>query len=85
MTQTQLNNLDTILSDIRKEVIRASTKHPPLNSFHEGYAVLFEEVDELWDEVKLQTGKRNLENMRTEAAQVGAMSVRFILDLLCKS
>jgi hypothetical protein len=56
----------------------ASTKHHCFASRHEGYAVLLEEVDELWDEVK----KRNPDPfaMRKEAAHVAAMAIRFMAD-----
>jgi hypothetical protein len=61
------------------EVKRAVGKHPLFNSAHEGYAVLLEEVDELWDEVK----KRDHDPvaMRTEATHVAAMALRFIAEL----
>jgi hypothetical protein len=71
--------LDIILSAIRAEVLRAGRKHPPMHSAHEGYAVLQEEVDELWEHVKADTGY-SAEAM-TEASQVAAMGVRYMLDL----
>jgi hypothetical protein len=71
--------LDTILARIRAEVLRAGRKHPPMHSAHEGYAVLQEEVDELWDHVKADTGYSP--EAMTEAGQVAAMGVRYILDL----
>ena len=65
------------------ELRRAREAYPkPFNSAHEGYAVLKEEVDELWDEVRAkQGGGRDVEAMRREAIQVGAMALRFILDV----
>jgi NTP pyrophosphatase (non-canonical NTP hydrolase) len=50
-------------------------------SAHEGYAVLKEEVDELWDEVKKKQGQRSQACLTKEAAQVAAMALRF-LDLV---
>lgn len=42
-------------------------------SLHEGYAILKEEVDELWDEIKAnRTGK----SVRGEALQVAAVALR---------
>lgn len=73
------SHLDAILSEIRSEVLRARRKHEPMNSPHEGYAVILEEVDELWEEVKKNNG-RELSALE-EAAQVSAMGVRYILDL----
>jgi len=49
-----------------------------MKSNHEGYAVILEELDELWDEIKKQ--HPNNELIRKEAIQVAAMAVRFILD-----
>lgn len=60
------------------EYERAAAKFPKFNSAHEGYAVLLEEVDELWDEVK--KNPRNATAMRTEAIQVAAMAMRFLID-----
>ena len=38
---------------------RARTKHKPINSAHEGYAVILEELDEFWDEVKKKREMRD--------------------------
>lgn len=53
---------------------------PPFNSAHEGYAILLEEVDELWDEVKRSPSKRDYAKMRAEAIQVAAMALRLTED-----
>lgn len=45
-------------------------------SLHEGYAVLLEEVEEFWEEVKLKRSKRNYGNMIKELVQVAAMAQR---------
>lgn len=70
-----------VLDDVRAEVTRAMAKFPPFNSAHEGWAVLYEEVDELWEDVRAKQGDRRLEDMRAEAIQVAAMAVRFALDI----
>lgn len=59
------------------ELERAQEKFPPFNSAHEGYAVILEEMDELWQEVKHGTKKRQ----REEAVQVAAMALRFLVDI----
>lgn len=70
------------LEDVAAELTRARAKHPEaFNSSHEGFAVLKEEVDELWDEVKHQTEERSYARMRKEAVQIGAMALRFIEDV----
>lgn len=61
------------------EYNRADSEFPPYNSYHEGYAVLKEEVDELWDEIK--HNPRNTDNVRNEATQCAAVALRFLVDL----
>ena len=69
------------IRDILAELARARAKFPrPQASAHEGYAVLAEEVDELWDEVKGNHPERNA-RMRAEAIQVAAMALRFIEEV----
>lgn len=67
------------VEDMYREVARAKAKHGEqhFNSFHEGFAVLNEEVDELWDEVK----KDNYDLAIKEAVQVGAMAIRFVAEM----
>ena len=60
---------------IIEELKRAREKFPNFHNQHEGYAIIKEELDELWDDVK--TNK----NAQKEAIQVAAMAVRFIVDL----
>ena len=73
--------LETILDQIKQEVKAAQNNWPPMNSAHEAYAVLAEEVDELWDHVKTNQKKRDIEAMRKEAIQVAAMALRFALEV----
>jgi len=51
------NNISKIADEVTEELERAESKFAPFNSAHEGYAVLLEEVDELWDVVKLNPKK----------------------------
>lgn len=60
---------------VKKELVRARTKFPPYNSPHEGYAVIKEELDETWDDIKANR------DASKEAAQVAATAIRFIIDL----
>ncbi len=79
MTDTDLMKLDTVLHEVRQEVIKARSKHASMHSPHEGYAVLQEEADELWDEVKEDRGRAP--SAMKEAVQVAAMGVRYVMDL----
>lgn len=67
----------SIVGRVLDELQRASRKHGPIHSTHEGYAVIQEELDELWDAVKAN----DLPHALLEAEQVAAMAIRFISDL----
>lgn len=68
---------------IIEEYIKASSKFPPMRSRHEGYAIILEEMDELWEIVKKeqkQSFPSLKEKIEEEAKQVGAMALRFLID-----
>lgn len=65
------------VGDTMAELMRAEGKFKPFNSHHEGYAVIKEEVDELWDAIKAN----NKQHALREAVQVAAMGLRFIVNL----
>ena len=73
--------INEALNDIHNEACRAAKLYPSFVSYHEGYAVLKEEVDELWDEIKKSKPGANSEKIKKEAIQVGAMALRFLVDL----
>ena len=68
------------VDETTEELRRARAKFPVFVSAHEGFAILKEEVDELWDEVKGHHPER-MKRMREEAVQVAAMAIRFIEDV----
>lgn len=71
----------TIASNlVYDEALRAIDLFPPFNSGHEGKAIIEEELDELWDEVKKIAFGTSRE-MEKEAVQLGAMVIRFIADV----
>ena len=74
--------IDEALKQIETEYLRASDLYPDLHSNHEAYAVIKEEVDELWDEIKKSKRTTGNKEIRHELIQIGAMVVRF-LDNLC--
>lgn len=63
---------------VAAEISKARGQHRNIQTIHEGYAVLLEEVDEVWDEVK----RRNVapEALLKEVVQVAAMCQRFAED-----
>lgn len=76
-----MSTLVDALSAAALEAEAAMRNWPPFNSAHEGFGVLLEEVDELWDHVKTNQKRRNLRAMRDEAIQVAAMALRFAADV----
>lgn len=69
---------------VKKELESANGKFPLFNSSHEGYAVIKEELDELWDEIKNDKHPRSKMNQKDEAIQVAAMAIKFLVSC-CKS
>lgn len=75
--------INEIITDITKEVDRATLMYPTFNSAHEGWAILKEEVDELWEAVKMKDSDEDrVGAMKEEAIQVGAMAIRFLVDVI---
>lgn len=74
------DKVDHVGKLVKDELMRAIIKHPtPFNNAHEGFAVLQEEVDELWDDVKSNLAYSHF-GMR-EAIQIAAMAIRFVVEL----
>lgn len=89
--------LPALLREVGEELDRARATHAPMNSHHEGYAVILEELDELWEVCKQNTHashdteanrehlrQRKLASMRKEAIQIAAMAIRFVEDICDK-
>jgi hypothetical protein len=70
-------HIERAIADVLEEVRQAEAKFPGFNSAHEGHSVLREEVDELWDHVKGDTGYSD--EAYAEAKQVAAMGIRYML------
>jgi NTP pyrophosphatase (non-canonical NTP hydrolase) len=70
-------SLDDVLVSVRAEVEKSDAKWPAYTSAHEGYGVLLEEVDEVWDHVKVNQKRRDLPALRKELIQVAAVAIRF--------
>jgi hypothetical protein len=82
--------LPTIGNELAEQLddslFKAIKKHKPFHTAHEGYAVILEELDELWDEVKAwQPDDNRKEQMRKEALHIAAMAIRFIKDVCDKA
>lgn len=68
-----------LLDEVAAELDRARSKFPRFNSPHEGWAVIREELDELWEHVCANDGRG--ERAFAEAIQIAAMAVRYAHDL----
>lgn len=76
------NDMKTFSDAVTKELSSAREKHGPMISIHEGYAVILEELDEVWEEVKKKTKERDLDNLYKELIQVAAMAQKMAEDVV---
>lgn len=63
-----------------EELECATLKFGRFASCHEGYAIILEEMDELWEAIKDK--KADHAHISREAQQVAAMAIRFLIDLI---
>ncbi len=68
-----------IYVEVQAELERARKKFGAFPTEQHGYAVILEEMDELWDEIRHKVP--SVAAMRKEAIQVAAMAVRFTQDV----
>lgn len=77
-----VKDLTKISQEIMREAVRARDRYSPYNSLHEAYAVLKEEIEEFWTEVKKRPNNRFKKSIRKEVIQIGAVSMLILMDLL---
>lgn len=75
---SRVSRYNEIAKIVEDEFWEATAKFCEFNSPHEGYAIIKEELDELWEVIKQNGPKQDLVD---EAKQVAAMAIRFIYDL----
>lgn len=71
------SEIDHILQRVKTELMKANKKFPLFNSTHEGYGVIKEELDEMWDEIKANLTSRSI----LECVQLAAMAVKYIQSM----
>lgn len=72
---------NSFIKDLTIELQNAEMSHKPMNSLHEAYAVILEELDELWGLCRLKCEERKSEDIREELLQIAAMAWRTARDL----
>ena len=77
LTNESTRRASQALGDVAAELYRATRKFGSFASTHEGYAVILEELDELWDDVKAN----RVDDSIAEAVQVAAMATRYVMDI----
>lgn len=75
------NSLPNILTDVAEEVERSEKHGSKFASLHEAYAVMAEEMDEVWDITKMKKRDRGMNKLRDELIQVAAMAVKAVQSL----
>ena len=73
----QVNILDAITA----EVVRASQHGASFASLHEAYAVILEEVDEVWEITRQKRCLRDELELRKEFIQIAAMAVKALQSM----
>ena len=82
---TKEYNVSEIVTEVHREVLRAMNFHDGMNGPHEAYAVILEELDEYWDEVRAfnpRKGRDTRPKQRAELIQLAAMAIRAISDTI---
>ena len=71
--------IDGFLTQVETEYLKARAKFGDFKSPHEGYAVILEELDELWELIKTNQGRS--QKTREECIQISAMAMAYYLEL----
>jgi len=74
------DQFNLIAMEVAWEYFEARMEHPTYPTYHHGAAVIREEYEELWDEVKKKEWDKKA--MRKEAIQVATTAIRFVIDLI---
>jgi NTP pyrophosphatase (non-canonical NTP hydrolase) len=68
-------------AEMTLELGRARRHGDKFASLHEAYAVILEELDEIWEVTRQKRRDRNGEELRKEFVQLGAMAMKALLSL----
>lgn len=67
---------------VEEELKRARKQHGNMQSLHEAYSVILEEVDEFWEHVKMKSKNRNPQEILGELVQISAMCQKTAEDVV---
>lgn len=73
----KLITIEETIESVMAQYKRALQNFGSFVSPHEGFAVILEELDELWDDVK----QNKIEEACAEALEVAACAIRFVMDI----
>ena len=82
MTQIEVFEMKPFGELVAKEIKKARELHGPMRSVHEGYSIILEELDEVWEEVKKKTKERDMESLLKELIQVAATAQKMAEDVV---
>lgn len=81
-TETARAAADRFFADAALELDSAMRKWPATHSPHEAYAVIKEELDEFWEEVRRKQTEHDPAAMYAELMQIAAMAARAAVDVV---
>ena len=70
-----------LASAIDDEIARSYKHDEVFASLHEAYAVILEELDEVWDITRLKRKNRDADKLREEFIQIAAMAIKAIQSM----
>lgn len=70
-----------LAAEVLGQAAEVFERHGELNSAHEAYGVLAEEVAELLDEVRKRPGMRSRQALRRECIDIAAVALRYAAQL----
>jgi len=79
IAEEKLAAFDEAMRLVRIEFTQAIMAHPPYHSAHEGISVMKEELEELWEHVRADTG--GTKDAKGEAVQVASTAMRYIVEI----
>lgn len=73
--------VQVIFNQVAGEYERSKMHGEQFASLHEAYAVMLEELDEVWELTRQKRRERAREDIRKELIQIAAMAVKGILSM----